>query len=132
MTEVTHMPGAPYYVDGLVNLRGNIIPAFNLRRRFGLPDRDRDDATRIIIVDMDNRKTGIIVDAVSEVLRFDRSLVEATPEMVAGGIDGDYISGVGKLQEGKRMVLILDLSKVVRIDAAPGEGKGAKPAKRKK
>lgn len=132
MTEVTHMPGAPHYVDGLVNLRGNIIPAFNLRRRFGLDDRERDDATRIIIVDLESRKTGIIVDAVSEVLRFDRSLVEATPEMIAGGIDGEYISGVGKLMEGKRMVLILDLAKVVRIDAAPREVKGQKATKRKK
>ncbi|MBP2666502.1 MAG: chemotaxis protein CheW, partial [Firmicutes bacterium] len=113
-------------------LRGNIIPAFNLRRRFGLADRERDDSTRIIIVDLDNRKTGIIVDAVSEVLRFDRSLVEATPEMVSCGIDGEYISGVGKLEEGKRMVLILDLPKVVRIDAPPGEAKAAKTSRRKK
>jgi purine-binding chemotaxis protein CheW len=133
MTNVTHMPGAPHYVDGLVNLRGNIIPALNLRRRFGLTDRERDDATRIIIVDMDNRKTGIVVDSVSEVLRFDRSLVEAPPEMVAGGIDGNYISGVGKLQEGKRMVLILDLTKIVRFDATtPAEAIGKRPVKRKK
>jgi len=133
MTDVTHMPGAPHYVDGLVNLRGNIIPALNLRRRFGLAERERDDATRIIIVDMDNRKTGIVVDSVSEVLRFDRSLVEAAPEMVAGGIDGNYISGVGKLQQGKRMVLILDLAQIVRFDAVtPAEVTGKRPSKRKK
>lgn len=115
MTDVTKLPGAPAFIEGLVNLRGNIIPALNLRRRFGLPDRDMDDRTRIIIVDLDNKKTGIVVDAVSEVLRFERTLVEAAPEVVSGGVDGEYISGVGKLEEGKRMVLILDLEKVVRF-----------------
>lgn len=116
MAEITHMPGAPAYVDGLVNLRGNIIPALNLRRRFALPERSRDDATRVIIVDTGSRKTGIVVDAVSEVLRFDRSLVEATPDIVSASIDTKYISGVGKLNQGKRMVMILDLAQVLRFE----------------
>ena len=116
MAEVTHMPGAPSYIEGLVNLRGNIIPALNLRRRFGLAERKRDDATRIIIVDTGNRKTGIVVDSVSEVLRFDRSLVEATPEIVAGEVETKYISGVGKLNGGTRMVMILDLKQVLHFE----------------
>ncbi|WP_378954463.1 chemotaxis protein CheW [Pelosinus sp. sgz500959] len=117
MTEVTHMPNAPAYIDGLVNLRGNIIPALNLRRRFGLAEKQRDDATRIIIVDVGNRKTGVVVDAVSEVLRFESSLVEATPEIVSDNLDAKYISGVGKLNGGKRMVMIIDLAQVLRIGA---------------
>lgn len=115
MAEVTHMPGAPSYIDGLVNLRGNIIPALNLRRRFELPERQCDDSTRIIIVDTGTRKTGIVVDAVSEVLRFDRSLVEATPDIVSNSVDTKYISGVGKLSGGKRMVMILDLKQVLQF-----------------
>jgi purine-binding chemotaxis protein CheW len=115
MTEITHMPNAPVYIDGLVNLRGNIIPALNLRRRFGLAEKNHDDATRIIIVDVGNRKTGIVVDAVSEVLRFERSLVEATPEILAEKLNSKYISGVGKLNGGKRMVMIIDLDQVMRM-----------------
>lgn len=114
MTEITRMPNAPAFIDGLVNLRGNIIPVLNLRRRFGLAERGRDDATRIIIVDAGSQKTGIVVDAVSEVLRFDKSLVEETPGiMSSSGVDADYINGVAKLNDGRRMVMILDLPKVV-------------------
>jgi purine-binding chemotaxis protein CheW len=117
MTDITHMPNAPVYIDGLVNLRGNIIPALNLRRRFGLKEKLRDDITRIIIVDIDNRKTGIVVDAVSEVLRFDRSLVEEAPQIITDHLDSKYISGVGKLDGGKRMVMIIDLAQVLRMGA---------------
>lgn len=121
MPEVTKMPGAPPYIEGLVNLRGNIIPALNLRHRFGLDRRERDDATRIIIVDVGNRKTGIVVDSVSEVLRFEKSLVEETPQIVSGNVDAKYISGVGKLNQGKRMVMILDMAKVLWHDGGYGE-----------
>ena len=117
MTDITHMPNAPVYIDGLVNLRGNIIPVLNLRRRFGLVEKQRDDATRIIIVDVGNHKTGVMVDAVSEVLRFDTSLVEETPQIVSENLDAKYISGVGKLNGGKRMVMIIDLAQVLRIGA---------------
>ncbi|MBP2663552.1 MAG: cheW2 [Firmicutes bacterium] len=117
MTDITHMPNAPVYIDGLVNLRGNIIPALNLRRRFGLAEKQRDDATRIIIVDVDNCKTGVVVDAVSEVLRFERSLVEEAPQIIAETLDSKYISGVGKLNGGKRMVMIIDLAQVLHISA---------------
>ncbi|MBM7865851.1 chemotaxis protein [Heliobacterium gestii] len=116
MTQVTQMPGAPSYVEGLVNLRGNIIPALNLRRRFGMAERDHDDATRIIIVDVGQRKTGIIVDAVTEVLRFERSLVEETPRLLSETIEREYISGVAKLGEGKRMVMILDSERILKIE----------------
>lgn len=117
MTDITHMPNAPAYIDGLVNLRGNIIPVLNLRRRFGLTEKQRDDATRIIIVDIGNRKTGVMVDAVSEVLRFETSLVEETPQIVSDNLDAKYINGVAKLNSGKRMVMIIDLAQVLRIGA---------------
>ena len=117
MTDITHMPNAPVYIDGLVNLRGNIIPVLNLRRRFGLTEKQRDDATRIIIVDVGNNKTGVMVDAVSEVLRFESSLVEDTPQIVSEHLDAKYISGVGKLNDGKRMIMIIDLVQVLKIGA---------------
>lgn len=113
MTEVTKVPGAPPYIMGIVNLRGNVIPALDLRKLFKLPEKQVSDATRIIIVDYDGKKTGIVVDSVSEVLRFEKSLVEAPPEVLSSGIDSDYVEGVGKLNDGKRMILILDIGKVL-------------------
>jgi len=113
MTEVTKVPRAPYYIIGIVNLRGNVIPALDLRRFFNLPDKQVTDATRIIIVDFNGKRTGIVVDSVSEVLRFEKTLIEAPPDVLSSGIDSDYVEGVGKLDGGKRMILILDISKVL-------------------
>jgi len=113
MTEVTKIPRAPYYIEGIVNLRGNVIPALDLRRLFKLPDKQVTDATRIIIVDFNGKRTGIVVDSVSEVLRFEKTLIEAPPDVLSSGIDSDYVEGVGKLDGGKRMILILDISKVL-------------------
>lgn len=116
MTEVTKIPRAPYYIDGIVNLRGNIIPVLDLRKFFGLSDKGTTDATRIIIVDSAGVKTGIIVDSVSEVLRFEKVLIESPPELLSNGIDSSYVEGVGKLDDGKRMVLILRLDKVLDFE----------------
>jgi purine-binding chemotaxis protein CheW len=113
MTEVTKIPRAPYYIEGIVNLRGNVIPALDLRRLFNLSEKQVTDATRIIIVDFDGKRTGIVVDSVSEVLRFEKTLIEAPPDILSNGIDSDYVEGVGKLDGGKRMILILDISKVL-------------------
>jgi len=116
MTEVTRIPGAPFHIDGIVNLRGNVIPVLNLRKLFRLPDKQATDATRIIIVDYGGKKTGIVVDSVSEVLRFEKTLVEAPPDVLSNGVDSDYVEGVGKLDGGRRMILILDLSKVLNFN----------------
>jgi len=113
MTEVTKIPRAPYYIEGIVNLRGNVIPALNLRKFFNLPETQVNDATRIIIIDINGKRTGIVVDSVSEVLRFEKTLIEAPPDTLSNGIDSDYVEGVGKLEDGKRMILILDISKVL-------------------
>jgi len=97
-------------------LRGNIIPALSLRNRFSLPERQKDDSTRIIIVDFNEKKTGIIVDAVTEVLRFEKGLIENTPGILEQSVEADLIGGVAKLNEGKRMVMILNLSSVLNYD----------------
>jgi len=113
MTEITKIPRAPYYIEGIVNLRGNVIPALDLRKLFKLPEKQVTDATRIIIVDFNGKRTGIVVDSVSEVLRFEKTLIEAPPDILSSGIDSEYVEGVGKLDGGKRMILILDISKVL-------------------
>jgi Chemotaxis signal transduction protein len=116
MTEITKVPRAPYHIDGIVNLRGNIIPVLDLRKLFGLSAKAMTDATRIIIVDSAGEKTGMIVDSVSEVLRFEKALIEPPPELLKSGIDSSYVEGVGKLDDGKRIVLILRLDKVLNVE----------------
>jgi purine-binding chemotaxis protein CheW len=118
MTEVTRIPRAPHYIDGIVNLRGNIIPVLDLRKFFGLEEKEITDATRIIIVDSGGVKTGIVVDAVSEVLRFDRSLIELPPDILSNGVERDYVEGIGKLDNGNRMILILNLEKILSEQGA--------------
>ncbi|WP_379135307.1 chemotaxis protein CheW [Paenibacillus sp. sgz500958] len=113
MTEVTKIPRAPHYVEGIVNLRGNVIPALDLRRLFELSDKQVTDATRIIIVDFNGKRTGIVVDSVSEVLKFEKAMIELPPAILSNGIDSEYVEGVGKLDGGKRMILILNISKVL-------------------
>ncbi|MGD1915628.1 MAG: chemotaxis protein CheW [Phycisphaerales bacterium] len=106
MMDLTRVPQAPPEIEGVINLRGKIIPVMDLRQRFGLETRERDDQTRIIVVEVDGRVIGFIVDRVRQVLPISRSIVEPAPDMVAT-IDSQFISGVGKLPD--RLLILLDL-----------------------
>lgn len=109
MMELTRVPQSPPEVEGVINLRGRIIPVLDLRKRFGMPGGNRDEHNRIIVVEVLGRVLGFIVDRVHEVLRIDSSIVEPAPAMVCS-IDSDFISGVGKLQD--RLIILLDLARL--------------------
>ncbi len=109
MMDLTRVPQSPPEVEGVINLRGRIIPVLDLRKRFGMPAGNRDEHNRIIVVEVLGRVLGFIVDRVHEVLRIDSSIVEPAPAMVCS-IDSDFISGVGKLQD--RLIILLDLAKL--------------------
>ena len=111
--EISKVPRAPDFVEGVINLRGKVIPIIDLRRRFGLAHKLHDKNTRIIVIEMTDVIVGFVVDAVSEVLRIPTSTVEPPPPVVAG-MDSEYISGVGKL-EGSLLIL-LDLDKLLSSD----------------
>jgi purine-binding chemotaxis protein CheW len=110
MMEITKVPKAPDFVEGVINLRGNVIPIVDLRKRFGLETRDRDKNTRTIVIEINNMIVGFIVDAVSEVLRIPADTVEPPPPVVAG-LEAEYISGVGKLED--RLLILLDLDRLL-------------------
>jgi len=110
MVHITRVPKAPEFVEGVINLRGKVIPIVDLRKRFGLTVKPHDKNTRIIVVDIDGQTVGLIVDGVSEVLRFSMDTIEPPPAMVTG-VDAEYIWGVGKLED--RLLILLDLSKVL-------------------
>lgn len=113
LPEVTPVPEAPWCVEGVINLRGRIIPVLDLGKRLRLPDRPRTSKTRILIVEADRRQVGLIVDAASQVLRLPEGAIEPPPPMV-NGIGVEYITGVGKL--GDQLVVLLDLGRVLHPD----------------
>ncbi|OGP15051.1 MAG: chemotaxis protein CheW [Deltaproteobacteria bacterium GWA2_54_12] len=108
--ELTRVPRTPDFVDGVINLRGRVIPVLDLRKRFGLPSDEKTNETRIIVVDVDNKTVGLKVDAVSEVLRLPADTVEPAPAIVTGA-ESDYIKGVGKLDG--RLLILLDVEKIL-------------------
>lgn len=107
---LTKVPRAPDFVDGVINLRGRVIPVLDLRKRFGMAADERTHETRIIVVDVDGKTVGLKVDAVSEVLRMPASSVEPPPAIVMG-IESEYIKGVGKLDS--RLIILLDVAKIL-------------------
>jgi purine-binding chemotaxis protein CheW len=103
---ITAVPQAPAFVEGVINLRGRIIPVVDLRDRFGMTQGDLTKASRIVVCDAGGTRVGLVVDGVSEVLMIAGDAVEPTPE-VAAGADAAYLRGIAKL--GERLIILLDL-----------------------
>jgi purine-binding chemotaxis protein CheW len=108
--DITKIPEAPSYIKGIINLRGNIIPVINLALRFNLSQNELDNKSRIMVVELDNIVVGIIVDAVTEVMRISIDNIDPAPEIIASKISERYIQGVGKID--KRLLILLDIDKV--------------------
>lgn len=114
MIGIARMPGSPPFVEGVVNLRGRIIPVMNLRTRLGFGDAEHGKETRIIVVEIGGSVIGFIVDSVREVLRISDANLEQAPEL-ATGADARYIQGVIRLED--RILIFLDLD-IVAHDAS--------------
>ncbi|HID29259.1 MAG TPA: purine-binding chemotaxis protein CheW, partial [Desulfobacterales bacterium] len=115
--EITAVPNAPRFVEGIVNLRGNVLPVLDMRTRFGLDKGERTEQNRIIVVDISGKTTGIIVDSVSEVLRIPRKQIEFPPDFITeAGVEGRYIEGIGKLDEGKRIIVLIQVDALLTGD----------------
>lgn len=112
LVDITHVPNAPHYVDGVVNLRGKVIPIINLRTRFGLSSTEPTKDTRIIVVEVARLILGFIVDSVEEVLRLPEDLIEPSPSTGRGGAD-DFHKGVGRVNG--RLLILLDLERLFGI-----------------
>lgn len=116
LTTPTKLPKAPAFVEGVINLRGKVIPVIDLKKRFDMETGEYTDNSRIIVVDVDGRTVGIIVDEVNEVLRIPLADVEPPPSFIEG-VAVDYLKGVGKL--GDRLLVLLDLHRILtRQEAA--------------
>src|SRR5579875_2787510 len=113
MVEITHVPRAPKFMEGVINLRGQLIPIIDLRTRFGMQRTPATKSTRIVVTEIGTKRVGIVVDSVSEVLNIPIENVEDAPEMVSG-VGTEYIQGVGKL--GDRLIIMLDLTMVITTE----------------
>lgn len=110
LMQITMVPRAPAFIEGVINLRGKVIPVINMRTRFSMPAVTHDANTRIVVMEFGQKIVGFLVDGVSEVLRIPAGTVEDAPPVVAG-IGSEYIKGVGKLDD--RLLILLDLNNLL-------------------
>jgi purine-binding chemotaxis protein CheW len=113
-SKMTRVPRSADYVDGITNLRGEVIPVINARKRFGLPTKETDERTRVIIMELGGVKTGLLVDSVREVLNLASKDIAPPPASLSTTIDRQYISGIGKVDGDKRMIVLLDVEKILQ------------------
>ncbi len=112
MTDMTRVPNAPRYLEGVINLRGEVVPIINMRRRFNLPKAQGAEDARTIILELEEISVGMIVDSSSEVLSIDDSAIDQTISLDAA-VQDEHIRGIGKIDE--RMIILLNLYKVLQI-----------------
>ena len=113
MKEITQLPDSSSYMVGIINLRGNIISVIDLRKRFGIEEPENTDDTRIVVVEFENQKVGLIVDAVSEVFHIDKKEIDDPPKSMVG-IKDDYLRGIIKINDD--IVILLELDDLLRSD----------------
>ncbi len=113
LQDITAVPQAPDFVEGVTNLRGTVLPVIDLRRRFSLPASERNGDTRIVVVDVEGSKVGMIVDAVNEVLRVAAESIEPPSPLVVT-VSSAFITGIARLDN--RLVILIDLSRVLSVD----------------
>ncbi|MGL4614648.1 MAG: chemotaxis protein CheW [Shewanella sp.] len=112
-TEIAPVPGAPYYVLGIINLRGNVVTVIDTRARFGLPSAEVDDATRIVIIEAEKQVIGILVDSVAEVVYLRRSEIDNAPN-VGTEESAKFIQGV--CNRDNELLILVDLDKLLSDD----------------
>jgi purine-binding chemotaxis protein CheW len=110
MMPITRVPRTPHFVEGVINLRGVVTPIIDLRKRLGVDEAPYNDHTRIIIVHLEDKEVGLIVDSANDVLDLPAESIEPQPEVV-GAQDEEYITGVAKLN--KRLLVLMNLEKVL-------------------
>ena len=113
MTEIAPVPGAPHYVLGIINLRGNVVTVIDSRKRFGLPEKEPDDSTRIVIIEAGDHVVGILVDSVAEVVDLRASEMETAPN-VGTDESSKYIQGVATREND--LLIVVDLNKLLSED----------------
>jgi len=113
LTEIAPVPGAPDYVLGIINLRGNVVTVIDSRKRFGLGDKESDDSTRIVIIESESQVVGIMVDSVAEVVDLRESEIDTAPN-IGNDDSAKYIQGVSSQNE--ELLILVDVNKLLTDD----------------
>lgn len=111
LPEITKTPNCPDYVDGIINLRGTVVPIISLRKRFGLYEKEHDRHSRILVMERGGRLTGFVVDAVSEVLRVSAASIQPPPSLVSSGSAQDCLTGV--INHGERLLIVIEPARLL-------------------
>ncbi len=111
LVEITHVPKAPSFVEGIINLRGVVVPIIDLRKRFDIKAQSDDKQARIMVIDVNNKTLGVIVDSVAEVLRLQGENIEPAPATISSSVDTRFLKGVGKI--GDNLMLLLDMDMIL-------------------
>ena len=111
LQKITEVPDMPEYVQGVINLRGNVIPVIDLRLRFGMESREYDDRTVITVVNIEDYSIGFIVDTATEVQDIPEQNIDPAPDFRSGGEKDKYIAGLGKIED--RVTILLDVERLV-------------------
>lgn len=106
----TKVPESPYFVEGVINLRGSIIPIINLKKRFSIPETIKAEDCRVVLYNLNGSEIGFLVDEANQVIKIDSQDIDPTPDIIKGE-DKEYIDGVGKV--GQEIVIVLDLAKIL-------------------
>ncbi len=114
MTEIRKVPKAPQFVKGVINLRGTIVPIIDLRKRFDLDANESKHTAKILIVELGKNQVGMIVDNVSEVMRFYTDEIEKAPPMFSSNISSQYVQGVAKMND--KLIILLDIEKLLSFE----------------
>ena len=110
MPEITHLPQTDSFIKGVINLRGNIIPVIDMRNRFKMDAKDYNETTRVIVVAIEEKLVGMIVDTVSQVLEISEEEISDAPDII-NGLSKEYIEGIGKINE--TMIILLKIDRVL-------------------
>lgn len=108
--DITRIPDMPEFIEGMINLRGKIVPIIDLRKRFNLKQKEISEETRIVVASIESQLSGFVVDSVNEVLRVSSDIIEPVPSPVAS-IGIEYLNGIAKL--GNRLIILLNLEKIL-------------------
>ncbi len=120
---ITTLPNAPAYVDGIINLRGGVIPIISLRERFGLCAAENDSHTRIMVMTVGEKVVGFRVDAVSEVIRVPQGQLQPPPQLVASGGGRQCVTGV--IDHGERLLIVVDPEQLLLLSELDWEAHAA-------
>ncbi|HHY47660.1 MAG TPA: chemotaxis protein CheW, partial [Firmicutes bacterium] len=119
MQKVTRVPRVPEYIEGIINLRGNVIPVIDLRKKLALPVREHTKDTRIVVVEVASETVGLVVDSVSEVMRVPKSSIEPRSSLI-GDLESDPVEGIVRLDD--RLIILVDISRIIstrEVNALP-------------